>query len=114
MSQPVWLYVPMVRFAQQNAIIYTGLTTINPMLPVVRLAHSRGPIATRENTTAIPGDQRSTDGEWDGAHGPSDVEWFGFPTHNDRDDFRVTRPPPGFGCADVGAVVQGRDPEAGA
>jgi hypothetical protein len=36
------VYVPMVRFAQQNAIIYTGLTTINPMLPVVRLAHSRG------------------------------------------------------------------------
>jgi hypothetical protein len=55
------VYVPMVRFAQQNAIIYTGLTTINPMLPVVRLAHSRGSITARENTIAVPGDQRSTD-----------------------------------------------------
>jgi len=53
------------------------------------------------------------DGQWNGSHSASDVEWFGSPTQN-GDDLRVTGPPPSFRGADVGPVVQGRDPEAGA
>lgn len=55
------MHVPVVRFAQQDAILNTSFTTINPVSPVVRLVHSRWPITAQENTTAIPGDQRSAD-----------------------------------------------------
>lgn len=47
------VYVPVMRFAQQNAIFYTGFTTIDPVSPVMRLAHSRGPITARKNTSSI-------------------------------------------------------------
>jgi hypothetical protein len=68
---------------------------------MVRLTHSRDPITTWKNTPAVSGDQGSADGQWHGAHGPTDVEWLGFPTQHHRDDFRVTRPLPGLRRADL-------------
>jgi hypothetical protein len=56
------VYVPVVRFAQQDTIVGTGFATIDPVPSVVRLAHSRGSIAAREDTTAVPGDERAADG----------------------------------------------------
>jgi hypothetical protein len=56
------VYVPMVRFAEQDAIVDSGLATINPVPPVVCLAHSGGSITVRENTIAVLGDERAADG----------------------------------------------------
>ncbi|MGB8257362.1 MAG: hypothetical protein WCE71_18675, partial [Pseudonocardiaceae bacterium] len=54
------MHVPMVRFAEQYAVLDTGFTIINPVPAMMRLAHSRGPITTRKNTPAVPRDQRPT------------------------------------------------------
>jgi hypothetical protein len=40
----------------------TGFTTINPVSRVVRLTHSRWPIAARESASAVSGDERAADG----------------------------------------------------
>jgi len=56
------MHVPVVRFAEQYAIFHTGFTIINPVPAIMLLAHSRGPITTRKNTPAVPGDQGSADG----------------------------------------------------
>jgi hypothetical protein len=56
------VHVPVVSFTEQDTIFDTGFTTINPVLPMMRLAHSRGPIAAWENTSVIPGHKRAADG----------------------------------------------------
>jgi len=88
------MHVPMVRFTQQDAIVGTGFAIINPVPTMVRLAHSWWPVAARESAPAVSGHERSADGQWNGPHSPADVEGLGFPTQNNRNDLRVTRPPP--------------------
>ena len=56
------MHVPVMSFAQPNAIIYTGFTTIDPVSPVMRLAHSRGPITARKNTSSNLRDECSANG----------------------------------------------------
>ena len=48
------VHVPMVRFAEQDAIFDAGFTIVDPVPRVVRLTHSRWPIAPRKSTSAIP------------------------------------------------------------
>ncbi|MGA9309158.1 MAG: hypothetical protein WBV74_02165 [Pseudonocardiaceae bacterium] len=108
------MYVPVVGFTAQVAVFDAGFTIVDPAPTVMRLAHSRWPIAARKSTSAISRDERSSNGWRDGAHGPSDVEWFGFSTHDHGDYFCVTGPAAALGCTDMRAVVQGRDAEAGA
>ncbi len=108
------VYVPVVSFAQEDAILDAAFAIIEPVARVVGLTHSWWPIAGWERTSVVSGDERAANGWRDGSHGPSDVEGFGFPTQDNGDYLRVTRPPPRLGGAEMRAVVQGRDSEAGA
>lgn len=71
----------------------TGWSIIDPVSTVVRLAHSRWPIAAGERASAVSGDERSADGQRDGAQGPTDVEGFGFSTQSNGNNLRVAGPP---------------------
>ena len=56
------MHMPMVRFAEQYAVFYTGFTIVDPVSTMMRLAHSGWPITARKNTSAVSGDQGSADG----------------------------------------------------
>ena len=108
------MHVPMMSFAQENAVFNTGFALIDPVSAMVRLTYSRWPIAARKRTSSISRDKRSADGQRNGSHRPSDVEGLGFPAENNGDYFGVARPPPGLRCADMCPVVQPRGAQTGA
>ena len=56
------MHVPVVSFTQKHAVLDAGFTIVDPVSRVVRLTHSRWPIAGRESASAIPRDQRAADG----------------------------------------------------
>jgi hypothetical protein len=56
------VYVPVMRFAQQRAIVDTGFTTVNPVPPMVCLTHSWWPFTARESASAVLGDERAAGG----------------------------------------------------
>ncbi|MGB8962038.1 MAG: hypothetical protein WCC38_08810 [Pseudonocardiaceae bacterium] len=56
------VHMPVMRFAQEDAILDTAFTIIKPVARVVRLTHSRWPIARWERTSTVPRDERSANG----------------------------------------------------
>jgi hypothetical protein len=84
------------------------------------MAHMMGgaklwwPVAPRETTAAIAGDQGSADSAGHGGGGAPDVEGFGVGAEYDGDQGGVAREPAGVGGAEQLPVIQGGGADRGA